>query len=78
MEDWVGMMKLGKIFRAGVVWTSCLSMLTAAVAQASGPVQQARTIEPLTTVAGADVALEDGGVLLGQVVDRQGIPRGRG
>ncbi|MFV2068550.1 MAG: carboxypeptidase regulatory-like domain-containing protein [Pirellulales bacterium] len=55
-------MKLAKLIRGTVVTMTCFSMLTAQLVQAAQPLVR-------------DIALQSSGVLQGQVLDTQGIPR---
>ena len=62
---------------ASAVWLACLGMiLPESALAASGP----DAVQPLPSTVGtptppvSDVALQDGGILAGQVLDRQGVP----
>jgi hypothetical protein len=56
---------------------SCFGFLGAQLAHAAGPAASGEAAQPWQAAASAvrDVALEDGGVLLGQVVDSQAVPQ---
>ncbi len=61
-------MKVMKFLRGAALALATAGMLAPQAAMAAAPVESA---QPILT----DVALQSGGILLGQVVDKQGIPQ---